>query len=123
MDIAICYVAVPQIRTFEFLHRIICSFTAGFDPVHRAMHDRALATTTAHHDYGAAIELCSGKTYMSKFNWRSSDEFYKRVEGADITGLAWECLRRNPAFQRTAPPPGARASIEFRQQWGLVFRS
>jgi hypothetical protein len=64
--------------------------------------------------------------YMSKFNWRSSSEFYKRVEGAEITGLAWECLRRNPAFQRAqqaAPPPGVSASIEFRQQWGLVFRS
>ncbi|MFN5451668.1 MULTISPECIES: transcriptional regulator domain-containing protein [unclassified Bradyrhizobium] len=40
-----------------------------------------------------------------------------------MTGLAWECLRRNPAFQRAAPPPGVSASIEFRQQWGLVFRS
>ncbi|WP_407156562.1 transcriptional regulator domain-containing protein [Bradyrhizobium sp. STM 3557] len=63
---------------------------------------------------------------MSKFNWRSSDEFYKRVEGAEIAGFAWECLRRNPGYQqaqRTAPSADTSASIGFRRQWGLVFRS
>jgi hypothetical protein len=62
---------------------------------------------------------------MSKFNWRSSADFYDRLEGAEITGFAWECLRRNRDFQqdhRTAPPPGLSASTEFRQNWGLVFR-
>jgi hypothetical protein len=63
---------------------------------------------------------------MSKFNWRSSADFYNRVEGAEITGFAWECLRRNPAFQQnylTTAPSGLGVSIEFRQNWGLVFRS
>jgi hypothetical protein len=126
MDIAICYEAAHRIRTFELPHRIICLLVAGFDLLHHAMHDRGLATTNARQDYCTAIALCSGDAYMSKLNWRSSVEFYKRVEGADITGFAWECLRRNPAFQRaqrTASPPGVSVSIEFRQQWGLVFRS
>lgn len=63
---------------------------------------------------------------MSKLNWRSSAEFYGRVEGAEMTDFAWECLRRNPGFQQdqqAAPPTGLRASIAFRQHWGLVFRS
>lgn len=63
---------------------------------------------------------------MSKSNWRSSTEFYDRIEGAEIAGFAWECLRRNPAFQqdqRAAPATGFSPSIAFRQHWGLVFRS
>ncbi len=63
---------------------------------------------------------------MSKFNWRSSAEFYDRVEGAELAGFAWECLRRNTSFQqdhRTAPSTGLSAGVEFRQKWGLVFRS
>ena len=63
---------------------------------------------------------------MSKFNWRSSGEFYERVEGAEIADFAWECLRRNPGFQqdcRSAQPVGLSASIDSRQHWGLVFRS
>ena len=64
---------------------------------------------------------------MSKFNWRSSDDaYYDRVEEAEMTGLAWECLRRNRSFQqncRTIPQSGLNAGAEFRQHWGLVFRS
>jgi Proteobacterial transcriptional regulator-like domain len=63
---------------------------------------------------------------MSKFNWRSSEAYYDRVEEAEMSGLAWECLRRNPSFQRdhrTAPVYGLSVSAEFRQRWGLVFRS
>jgi hypothetical protein len=74
-----------------------------------------------------APQSCSAMgTQMSKFNWRSSDDYYDRVEEAEMTGFAWECLRRNPGFQRdhhTAPPPGLGASAEFRQRWGLAFRS
>ncbi|WP_245325143.1 DUF6499 domain-containing protein [Bradyrhizobium sp. CCH5-F6] len=58
---------------------------------------------------------------MSKFNWRSSDDYYNRVEEGLLTGLAWECLRRNPDFQsdcRARPP-----SAGIRHHWGLVFRS
>lgn len=63
---------------------------------------------------------------MSKFNWRSLDAYYNRVEEAEITGFAWECLRRNPDFRRDHPsasPFDLTVSPEFRQRWGLAFRS
>jgi hypothetical protein len=90
--------------------------------LHHAMRDQGLAATTTPWNYHAAISQCDGDAYMSGFNWRSSADFYNRVEGAEITGFAWECLRRNPAFHRTAAPSGITVSIEFRQNWGLVFR-
>ena len=64
-------------------------------------------------------------TQMSKLNWRSSDAYYDRAQRAEMTGLAWECLRRNPDFQRdhrSASPPDLSVTPEFRQRWGLVFR-
>jgi hypothetical protein len=64
MDIAICSEAVPQIRTFEFWHRIICSLAAGFDLVHHVMHDRGLPTTPARLDYCAAIACAVGRVYV-----------------------------------------------------------
>jgi len=87
------------------------------------MREQGLATTSRPQDYCAAIR---GDAYMSKFNWRSSAEFYDRVEGAELAGFAWECLRRNRTFQqtcRTGPQSGLSAGTEFRQHWGLVFRS
>jgi hypothetical protein len=62
---------------------------------------------------------------MSKFNWRSSADFYHRLEAAELTGLAWECLRRNPKFRqdcREAPNSGTDVGATFRQNWGLVLR-
>jgi hypothetical protein len=62
---------------------------------------------------------------MSMFNWRSSGA-YDRAHDAEITGFAWECLRRNPGFQRdhrSASPASLTVSAEFRDRWGLVFRS
>jgi hypothetical protein len=32
---------------------------------------------------------------MPDFDWRSP-EAYSKLQNADLTGLAWECLRRNP---------------------------
>lgn len=65
-------------------------------------------------------------TQMSTFDWRSSDAYYDRTQSAEITGLAWECLRRNPAFQsdqRSAMSASVTVTAEFRQRWGLAFRS
>jgi hypothetical protein len=96
------------------------------DLLHHAMRDRGLATTCDPHDHDAASAQVSGDAYMSGFNWRSSAGFYNRVEGAEMTGLAWECLRRNRAFQqncRTALQSGTSVGTEFRENWGLVFRS
>ena len=69
----------------------------------------------------------SGDESMRKFNWRSLDDtYYEHIEQAEITGIAWECLRRNPSFERdyqTISSSGQSIGDGFRQHWGLVFRS
>ena len=64
---------------------------------------------------------------MPKFNWRSLDDtYYDQIEQAEMTGMAWECLRRNASFERdyqTIHSSGRSITDGFRQQWGLVFRS
>ena len=64
---------------------------------------------------------------MPKFNWRSLDDtYYDQIEQAEMTGMAWECLRRNASFERdcqTISSTGRSISDGFRQHWGLVFRS
>ena len=64
-------------------------------------------------------------TQMSKLNWRSSDAYYDRAQRAEMTGLAWEYLRRNPSFrrdQRSVSAASPTATAEIRKCWGLVFR-
>jgi hypothetical protein len=61
---------------------------------------------------------------MPEFDWRSH-EAYSKVQNADPTGLAWECLRRNPDYRRNyreLENPIDAAPAEFRQKWGLSFR-
>jgi hypothetical protein len=63
---------------------------------------------------------------MPKFNWRSLDDtYYDQIEQAEMTGMAWECLRRNASFERDCQTISSGRSINdgFRQRWGLVFRS
>lgn len=64
---------------------------------------------------------------MPKFNWGSLDDtYYDRIEEAELTGIAWECLRRNESFERdyrTISSSGRTTDDGFRQHWGLVFRS
>jgi hypothetical protein len=64
---------------------------------------------------------------MPKFNWRSLDDtYYDHVEEAEMTGIAWECLRRNASFEeeyQTISLSGRTIDDGFRQHWGLVFRS
>ena len=61
---------------------------------------------------------------MSGFDWRSASS-YDRAQGAEITGFAWECLRRNPSYQQDhhGISRTSAVSAEFRQRWGLCFRS
>jgi hypothetical protein len=61
---------------------------------------------------------------MPGFDWRSASG-YDGAQDAEITGFAWECLRRNPNYQRDyrGVTPAAVVSAEFRQRWGLCFRS
>ena len=61
---------------------------------------------------------------MPDFDWRSP-EAYSKVQNADPTGLAWECLRRNPEYQKhycALPNPLDGAPAEFQNKWGLSFR-
>ena len=64
---------------------------------------------------------------MSEFDWRSS-ETYKKLQAADAPDFAWECLRRNSDYRseyRTHHDGGASGAVsrEFRNRWGLSFRS
>ena len=74
-----------------------------------------------------ARQLSCGDDYMPKFNWRSSnDTYYDQIEKAEMTGIAWECLRRGASFERdyqTIASSGRTIDDGFRQHWGLVFRS
>jgi hypothetical protein len=61
---------------------------------------------------------------MPDFDWRSP-EAYSKLQNADLTGLAWECLRRNPEYRkhyRALANPLDGAPAEFRRKWGLTFR-
>jgi Proteobacterial transcriptional regulator-like domain len=54
------------------------------------------------------------------------DTYYDHIEQAEMTGLAWECLRRNASFERdyqTISSSDRNLNSRFRQHWGLVFRS
>ena len=62
---------------------------------------------------------------MPDFDWRSP-EAYSKLQNVDPTGLAWEYLRRNPEYRKTyraLEKPLDAAPAEFRQKWGLTFRS
>ena len=44
---------------------------------------------------------------------------------AEITGLAWECLRRNPHYQREHDEIVGHdhgVTADFRRRWGVCFR-
>lgn len=92
------------------------------------MHNQGLATTTgSQNDAAASAAAQFGDGYMPKFNWRSLDDtYYDHIEQAEMTGLAWECLRRNASFERhyqTISSSDRNLNSRFRQHWGLVFRS
>jgi hypothetical protein len=64
---------------------------------------------------------------MPELDWRSPDS-YKSLQTADITDIAWECLRRNVDYQRDyeatiANSPDGGVTAEFRRRWGICFRS
>jgi hypothetical protein len=62
---------------------------------------------------------------MPDFDWRSP-ETYLKIQHADVAGVAWECVRRNPDYEqqyRILANPLASVPSAFRQKWGLTFRS
>ena len=127
MGIATCFVAEHQTQISEdFVEQF--SFWMLLPSI--ASRDARLGTSFNH----MSSELCrhqrvqhSGDDYMRKFNWRSVDDsYYDHIEQAEMTGIAWECLRRNASFQRdhrTTDSSGRGVGEGFRQHWGLVFRS
>jgi hypothetical protein len=63
---------------------------------------------------------------MPHFHWRSS-ETYDRTRELEPAGFAWECLRRNPKYQRdyrelSNSEPDPVMITTFRRRWGLCFR-
>jgi hypothetical protein len=64
---------------------------------------------------------------MPAFDWRSPVS-YKSLKEADITDVAWECLRRNVDYQRDyqamiASSPDGEVTPGFRRRWGICFRA
>lgn len=64
---------------------------------------------------------------MSELDWRSP-EAYRKMRTADTPDFAWESLRRNHDYQKEYRVLQINrlpliATGEFRQQWGLSFRS
>ena len=62
---------------------------------------------------------------MPVFDWETRELYERAQEEAEITGFAWECLRRNPHYQRergeiTGHDHGVTA--DFRRRWGVCFR-
>ncbi len=62
---------------------------------------------------------------MSHSDWRSP-QTYDRARDLEVSGLAWECLRRNPdyardyrALARSKSDPVLVAAL--RRRWGLCF--
>ena len=72
----------------------------------------------------ATLVALGEREAMPNFDWRSP-ELYERAREAEITGFAWECLRRNPHYQRDHDEivePDLGVTTEFRRRWGLCFR-
>ena len=62
---------------------------------------------------------------MPVFDWESPEVYERMQEEAEITGLAWECLRRNPHYQRERGEIVGHdhgVTADFRRRWGVCFR-
>ena len=92
--------------------------------MHHVMHDQGLLQPPLIRNIASQFLAVKVGTRMSGFNWRSANG-YDHVQDAEVTEFAWECLRRNPNYQRDyrGVTPAAVVSAEFRQRWGLCFRS
>jgi hypothetical protein len=92
--------------------------------MHHVMHDKGLPQPQLVANIDLQFLAVKVGTRMSGFDWRSVNS-YGRAQDAEMTGFAWECLRRNPEYQRDlrSISPTSAVSAEFRQRWGLCFRS
>ena len=89
------------------------------------MRNQGLAATPKRENHPGAILGAHGeRDAMLDFDWEWP-EIYERAQGAEITGFAWECLRRHPDYQRDHGEIVARdldVTAEFRRRWGICFR-
>ncbi|MCK1738383.1 hypothetical protein IVA79_31500 [Bradyrhizobium sp. 138] len=63
---------------------------------------------------------------MSDFDWRSTESYQRAITSGEIEDFAWECLRRNPEYQRAyrnARSKRGQVTSDFRRRWGVCFRS
>jgi hypothetical protein len=72
------------------------------------------------------LPACNGVEAMPEFDWRAPDS-YKSLQDAEVTDIAWECLRRNADYRREyevmiAKSPNGEVTEEFRRKWGICFR-
>ena len=59
------------------------------------------------------------------FDWRAP-KAYANIDKADRPEMAWECLRRDAAYQdhyKALANPKVGAPTAFRSRWRLIFRS
>ena len=62
---------------------------------------------------------------MPVFDWQSQEVYERARQEAEITGFAWECLRRNPHYQREhgeIVEHDRGVTDDFRRRWGVCFR-
>ena len=62
---------------------------------------------------------------MPHSDWRST-ALYEHAGQMELTGFAWECLRRNPDYHRdyhlvTQVTPDPIMITAFRRRWGVCF--
>lgn len=60
---------------------------------------------------------------MSKEDWRSKAA-YQYAEALELSGLAWEFLRRNPDYRaafEAGAPQAERGTSDPARRWGLRF--
>lgn len=87
------------------------------------MRNGGLPATVDIQNHRIAI-LSWGREAMPVFDWESQ-EGYERAQQAEITGFAWECLRRNLHYQRERDEiagPDHGVTADFRRRWGVCFR-
>ena len=62
---------------------------------------------------------------MPVFDWESQEVHEHAQKEAEITGFTWECLGRNPHYQRDHGEITGHdhtATADFRRRWGVCFR-
>lgn len=100
-------------------------------PRHRPSSNDRLLKAAFHWDHGDfnahhGLQMLEEKMVLNRNQWRS-DAAYDYLDDLDTEGLAWECLRRNAAYQseyaarKTGATDSSAVDDLIRQHWGLRF--